>query len=205
MSNWLEEAERNIVTGNDQNKLEDKLQNKKEKIRKNYLDNQLAFDAFIADLKKLVDRVNHLPAENRDPFGKISFYTKESKLNNHLHYISSSARIKKRMFKNVFHFFKTYTFKRIRVVYITVSSHDGKIDIELKENMLLRVRMTRAGENERLKDPRKKNKDRKDFLFRFDLNSMNGSEPRDIIDWLAFKKEMEEILFFDGGYQVASS
>ncbi len=205
MSNWLEEAERNIVTGNDHSKLEDKLQNKKEKIRKNYLDNQLAYDTFIADLKKLVDRVNHLPAESRDPFGKISFYTKESKLNNHLHYISSSARIKKRMFKNVFHLFKTYTFKRIRVVYLTVSSHEGKMDVELKENMLLRVRMTRAGENERLKDPRRKNKDRKDFLFRFDLNNMNGSEPRDIIDWLAFKKEMEEILFFDGSYQVVSS
>lgn len=205
MSNWLEEAERNIASVNDKSKSEDKLHNKKEKIRKNYLDNQIAFDSFIADLKKLVDRVNHLPTESRDPFGKISFYTKESKLNNHLHYISSSARVKKRMYKNVFHLFKTYTFKRIRVVYLTVSSHEGKIDVELKENMLLRVRMTRAGENERLKDPRRKNKDRKDFLFRFDLNSLNGSEPRDIIDWLAFKKEMEEILFFDGGYQVASS
>jgi hypothetical protein len=204
MSNWLEEAESSIAFGNDHDNLEEKILNKKESIQKNYLANQSLYDNFIQELKSLSKRINKLPAEYREPFGKISFHVKDSKLDNQLHYLSSSTRIKKRMFKSIFHFFKTYTFKRVRVAYFTISSEMGKIDVELKENMLLRMRMTRTGENERLKDPRRKKKDRKDYRFRLDLNNINGDESRDILDWLAYKKEMEEILFFAGEFQIDS-
>lgn len=198
MSNWLEEAEGSIALSNDHDRLDEKIRKKKESIQKNYLANQSLYDNFIKELRSLSKRVNDLPAEYRDPFGKISFHVKDSKLDNHLYYLSSSTRIKKRMFKSIIHFFKTYTFKRVRVAYFTVSSEMGKIDVELKENMLLRMRMTRTGENERLRDPRRKKKDRKVYRFRLDLNSINGDESRDILDWLAYKKEMEEILFFAG-------
>jgi len=204
MSDWLEEAEGSIAFGNDHDRLDEKIRKKKESIQENYLANQSLYDNFIQELKSLSKRVNELPAEYREPFGKISFHVKDSKLNNHLRYLSSSTRIKKRMFKSVFRFLKIYNFKRVRVAYFTVSSEMGKIDVELKENMLLRVRMTRTGENERLKDPRRKKKDRKDYRFRLDLNKINGNESRDILDWLAYKKEMEEIQFFAGEYQVES-
>ena len=205
MSNWLEKAENEAAFGNDTSNFGEKLRLKKEAIQKNYLDNQFYYDNFIVELEKLVNRVNDLPLEYRQPFGKINFHSKDSKLNNHLYYISSSSRIKKRMYKSVFHFFKQYTFKKIRVAYFTVSAQPGLIDIELKQNMLLKVRMTRAGDNESLKDPRRNNKDRKDYRFKFDIKQIDGEQARDIIDWLAFKKEMEEIVFFREQPQLPSS
>jgi len=194
MSDWLDQAESNIASvDDDHSKQEEKFLKKQEAIRENYQANKVLFDSFITDLKKLVERVNKLPAEHRQPFGKLGFHFKDSKLDNQLHYFSSSTKVKKRMYKNIFHLFKTYTFKRVRVAYLTVSSQQGMINVELKENMLLRVRLTRSGEHERLKDPRRRNKDRKNYRFSLELQNMNGTEPREIIDWLAFRKEMKDI------------
>ena len=94
MSNWLDQAESRAVIIDDQSSLQDKLLLKEEAIQKNYLDHQLPFDDFIAELEKLVNRVNDLSMAYRQPFGKISLHSKDSRLDNHLHYISSSNRIK---------------------------------------------------------------------------------------------------------------
>ena len=204
MSNWLENAENSAAEMEEQGGLKEKLRQKKEAIRKNYLDNQIQYENFIAELDKLVNRVNDLPLEYREPFGKISHHKKDSRLDNHLNYLSSSQRIKKRLYKSVIHFLKIYTFKRIRVAYFTVSSHPGKMDVEIKENLQLKVRMNRAGENERLKYPGKR-KNRKDYRFRLDLNNIGEKEAMDVIDWLAFKIKMEEISFFEKENQAGSS
>ena len=90
------------------------------------------------------------------------------------------------------------------MTYITVSSVPGKMDVEIKENMLLRVRMTRTGENERVKYPGKR-RYRKDYRFRLDMNNTGVKEAMGIIDWLAFKIEMEKISFFREENQVESS
>lgn len=204
MSNWLEEAENSNILVDEHGSLEEKLELKKKAIQQNYLANQSRFDEFNVKLKELVKRVNDLPAEYREPFGKISFCSKETKLDNHLYYISSSMRIKKRLYRNVSRFFKKHTFKKIRVAYFTVSRQQGMIDIELKENLMLRMRMTRTGENEQLKYKGKKSKDRKDYLFRLDLNRLEGKEAMEIIDWLVFKNEMEDISFFNEQRQLIS-
>ena len=43
---------------------------------------------------------------------------------------------------------------------------------------------------------RRKNNDRKDLIFRLKLDSIDENTGLEIIDWLAFKKEIEEISFF---------
>jgi len=115
MSNWLENAESSAAEMEEQGGLKEELRQKKEAIRKNYLDNQIQYENFIAELDKLVNRVNDLPLDYREPFGKISHHAKDSRLDNHLNYLTSSKRIKKRLYKSVIRFLKIYTFKRIRV------------------------------------------------------------------------------------------
>ena len=198
MNNWLEQAEGNITHEHDRTRHEDRMDAKKEAIQENYRANQKCFNDFLEELKELVDRVNQLPVELRHPFGKITYRTKKSSLDNHRNYVSSSQRYKKRMYRSVFRFFKTYTIKWIRVAYFTVSSNPGMIDIELKENKLPRVRMTINGEKERMRRNRLRNsKDSKDYRFSIKVEELSEMLSRDIIDWLAFKSELEEISLFN--------
>jgi hypothetical protein len=56
--------------------------------------------------------------------------------------------------------------------------------------------MKTNGDDERASSRRRKNDDRKDYVFRMNLNSVNEKTGMEIIDWLAFKKNMEDISFF---------
>ena len=205
MSNWLEQAESVYAFGDVDIRLDERLEKKRSAIEKNYRLHHHEYDSIITQLKSLIDRINNLPVEFRHPYGKLNFHYKESKLNNRLHYVSSSYRIKKRLYNSIFRFFKQYTFKKVRVAYFTVSSEEGFIDIELKENLLLKVRMDREGKHEKIRRPRPNNSDRKDYRFMFDLNAVTVSVSREIIDWLAFKTEMEEVSFFEKEPQLSYS
>jgi hypothetical protein len=196
MSNWLEDAERKKVLDDENASSEDRVQLRKAAILDNYQSNKELYDGFIAQMEELAIRVNDLPLDFRTSFGKLNYKYKESKLDNHLYYISSSRRIEKRLKKSIFTYFKKYSFKHIRVGYFTVSRNMGVMDIELKENLLLRVKMKTNGDDERTSSRRRKNDDRKDYVFRMNLNSVNEKTGMEIIDWLAFKKNMEDISFF---------
>jgi hypothetical protein len=196
MINWLEEAEsRKRVTG-ENDVSADRIQLKKEAVRQNFQANQQLYDNFIKHLTGLVERVNNLPMEDREPFAKLTLKSKDSKLDNHFYYLSSSRRIQKRLYKNLFKYFKKYNFKHIRVIYLTVSQKMGMIDVELKENLLLRVRMKANTDKGKTKSQKKKNENRKDYIFHLNLSAIDKNIAMEIIDWLVFKKEMEQISFF---------
>jgi len=197
MSNWLEEAESKKALEEENTSITRRIEQKKEAILQNYQANKALYEGFINHMEDLANRVNELPMEYRETFGKINFRLKESKLNNHLYYLSSSKRIRRRLRKSIFTIFKKYSFKHIRVGYFTVSREMGMVDIELKENLLLRVRMKSNGDDRKTSTRRKKNDHRKDFVFRLELSKISETTSMDIIDWLAFRKKMDKISFFD--------
>lgn len=197
MSNWLEEAESKKALDEEVVSISQRIAQKKDEVRQNYQANKELYEGFIKQLEELSERVNDLPMEYRNSFGKINFRVKESKLDNHLYYLTSSKRIKRRLRNSLFTYLKKYNFKHIRVGYFTISREMGMMDIELKENLLLRVRMKSTGDGKRSSSRRRKNDHKKDFVFRVELNTINKDTAMDIIDWLAFRKPMEEISFFD--------
>lgn len=196
MGNWLEDAEERMTQSEDTVSYEDRLLMKIESIKENYNRNKHIYQAFIEQLEMLVDRVNALPIEYRSEFGKLNFKSKDSRLGNHLYYITSSKRLKKRLYKGILTFLKKYHLKFVRVAYVTISSEKGMMEIELKQNVLLRYRVKPNGDKEKIGGRNNKLGQRKDHLFRFIIREMNEDIAREIIDWLAFKREMENISFF---------
>jgi hypothetical protein len=204
MINWIEEAERSSVMENDPEKLREKIRVRKEKISANYQANGKAYEEFAGLVKSLAERINNLPIEYRESFGKVNFRKKESKLNNSLYYVSASSRYRKRLYTGFPAFFRKTSFKHIRVAYFTISRHMGMADIELKENRLPRIRVDAGGESRRNRNIRRKDWGRKDHIFRLDINGLDEKTAMDIIEWIAFRREMETMAFFSDAAQPTS-
>jgi hypothetical protein len=205
MNNWLEEAESKNQKVDDSDNVFAKIQAKKKDIARNYESNKDAYDAFFQELNGLVQRVNNLPLEHRKQFGKLKIKEKESRLTNKLYYVSSSRRVSKRLYSGFFRFFSKSHFKNIRVCYFTISRNMGKVNVELKENLLIKTRIKANGDSERNAGMRKKNWGRKDYLFRLEMTSLNKDRAMEIIDFIAFKIEMEELSFFSDGQSEPKS
>lgn len=195
MSNWLEEAESNNKPQNGSQISKDKIQQKIDAISQNYTANKETYDAFIKELRNLVERVNNLPLEHRKEFGKLKINTKKSKLNNELYYLTSSRSVNKRVYRGFFSLLSKSHFKNIRVAYFTVSRHMGMMNTELKENLLLKVRMSVNGNNDRAMSMKKKDWGRKNELYLLKMDMLQNDLAMEIIDWVSFKNEMEDMSF----------
>ncbi|HSG67141.1 MAG TPA: hypothetical protein VK994_00445, partial [Bacteroidales bacterium] len=110
MSHWLEEAE-NRKKSIESDSAVDKVKKKKKAIRENYDANREYYDRFVKNLESLALRINDLPKEYREDYGKVNFNFKDSKLDNQLFYLSTSRRIQKRLYRSLLTYFKKYTFK----------------------------------------------------------------------------------------------
>ena len=106
MAHWIEKAERADKNNKKPSGENAQVQDKKFRIRQNYQKNKAIYDGFIRKMNNLVDRVNQLPAEHREEFGKLNSSEKKSHLDNKLWHFSSSKRYSKRVFKGVFKPFK---------------------------------------------------------------------------------------------------
>ncbi|MDY0104682.1 MAG: hypothetical protein RBS07_17245 [Lentimicrobium sp.] len=183
MSHWLDAEEQKLHT-------EDKghlaLKNKRVEIEGNFVLVSAQYNAFIEDLYQLLNRVNDLPLESRTEFGSIEGREKETKLNNHLNIFSSSRRKYRISFFDFFRFFKRKKYKNIRVVYIYVSSHQGKINIEVKERTLMRLSM---GVDKPEGDEGRRVKRQGHVVASLPVEMLDHEFALDIIDWLAFKKD----------------
>ena len=140
MSHWLEDAERE-----EQHKIHKplkdsaKIQDKMFRIKQNYEANKDSYEVFVNRLKDLCERANNLPMEKRDPWLHIDTKAKDSKLENHLYYFSTSERFDKRLITKAFPFVRNQHFKHIRVIYFSVSKEMDKAEIELKEDYLAKT------------------------------------------------------------------
>jgi hypothetical protein len=198
MINWLEEAEQELDKKKDSKKHSARVLDKKFRIQENYKKNKDKYDRFIAKLNELVDRVNNLPIEKKQPFGYINSKEKKSKLNNHLNYFSSSNRIEKLRFRGFLKLFKLSHYKNVRVIYFSVSRHIDIIGIEIKEHSLLKERIkasSNTDDKKGAKGSKHKDQERIHFKFAWDMNKLDDELAIQVISWLAFKEDIRNLPF----------
>jgi len=196
MGHWLEEAEKDGRYAEPGSSLQhERTVHKKERILANYIRFKLQYDEFISMMYHFIDRVNNLPLAKRVPFGLMEARPKDSKLNNHLNIYSSSRRIVRPGRTGLFSWFRKYHFKHIRVLYIHVPQVPGKAEIEIKENYIVRTALNSKSKSGKGIKPAGK-AEKLHVLFFFDMNNLNNEVALDIIDWLAFSREIEDTVFF---------
>lgn len=187
MSDWLEDAEGKQPRKPTPEKIISHIEQRRKLIESNYQLFGRQYDDFITQVSRLVSRVNNLPAAAREPFGKLEARAKKSKLDNNLFIISSAHRFKKRKSKGFFRWFGYQHFKHVRVIYFSVSKHEGKADIEIKDYVLEKHRLGVKGQNKTTLHDH--------FMSDAEIGNLDQLKARKIIDWLAFKAETNELPF----------
>ena len=206
MSDWLENAERRQRFKERRSlKSSSRILENKEKIKSNYEKNRNFYENFIYNLNDFSDRINDLPSKYRKDFGKIRYKSKESKLNTHLNFYSSTKRQKKRRFKNLNSLFKFSHQKNVRIVYFSVSKHIDMIEVEIKQVSMFRERLNREnlekGKKKELKiksdkigkDDQEDSNFKIKLLFQYEMEKLTKDFAMEFVDWLAFKKDIEEL------------
>ena len=199
MAHWLDEIERRESRRKTSGLSSARVQDKKFRIQQNYAKNHEIYDGFLDKMKILVKRVNELPLEYRDVLKMINFTDKDTKLENHLVYFSSSRRVEKMAFKTILKPFKRIHFKHVRVVYFNIAKHLDKVEVEIYEEMLEKKRhdgkVIPENENPELKNSHKPNSDRQKFheIYYYDMSKLTDELGLQIIDWLTFREEVHHI------------
>ena len=203
MSHWLDEIERLESWRKGSASGSARVQDKKFRIQQNYQKNKKIYEGFVSKLQSLVDRVNNLPLEHRAAFGKISTKQKESRLDNHLSYFSSSQRTEKTEFKGLLHPFKTVHYKHVRVIFFNVAKLMDKVEVEIYEELLEKKRRDGKviAEHENPKNFHKPHSERNKFheIYYYDMARLNDDLAFSIIDWLAFHEEVTHIPIVQDG------
>jgi hypothetical protein len=202
VAHWLDDIERHESRRKGHASDSARIQDKKFRIQQNYAKNKKVYDSFVGKLHGLVDRVNNLPMEYREEFGKINFKEKESKLNNHLKYFSSSRRTQKTEFKGLLHPFKSVHYKHVRLIYFNVAKHMDKVEVEIREEFLEKKRrdgrVVPEHENPNFQKPHSE-RDKFHEIYYYDVEKLTDDLTYKILDWLAFKESVESIpIVLDG-------
>jgi hypothetical protein len=197
MAHWLDEIERQESRRKGSGSNSARVQDKKFRIQQNYAKNKEIYDGFVVKMQSLVNRVNSLPIEHREVFGKINEQEKNSKLDNHLTMFSSSRRVEKTEFKSILHPFKTIHYKHVRVIYFNVAKLIDKAEVEIYEEHLEKKRRDGQVVDEH-EDPHhvhKPHSDKEKFheIFYYDMAKLNDDLAFRIIDWLVFREEVSHI------------
>lgn len=196
MGHWLEEAEKSKnKSRHGSGSMRKRIARKKDAIESNYEKNKEHYDKFVGYLHHLVRRVNELPQENREPFRKIAAAAKSTKLNNYLNIFSSSRREQKYNFL-AFIWLKPIHAKQIRVFYIYVSKETDYVNFEIKENYLERKRISESGKARDEHHKSSHSKDRVHVIFHFPVSKLNELTARQIIDWLTYREQLQDLPFW---------
>lgn len=202
MAHWLEDSEREERKKKRKPARESaRIQDKMFRIKKNYEKNKDIYEEFIAQIHNLVERVNNLPAEKREPFKYLEAKAKESKLGNHLYIFSSSERAEKRIATKSFPFYKNQYYKHIRIIYFCISKEMDMAEIEVKENYLAKTRMKSHGSEEHDIDLLDDGLTRVDVLFLYKIKKLNKDLAFRVLDWIAFKEDLNYLPFTEEDFK----
>jgi hypothetical protein len=197
LTHWLEELERKENRRRRSASDSARVQDKKFRIKQNYDKNKQTYDGFIRKIFDLAERVNTLPTEHREDFGKINAKKKQTKLNNKLSYFSSSRRVQKTEFRGILNPFKTVHYKHIRVIFFNIAKVMDKIEVEIKEEYLEKKRKDgKITDDDVRHDHVKPKNDRKDKfhqIYYYDVNNLTDDFAFKIIDWLAFHENLDHL------------
>jgi hypothetical protein len=203
VAHWLDEIERQESRKRGSASGSVRVQDKKFRIHQNYQKNKETYEAFVGKLQNLAERVNNLPMEHREVFGKINVKQKESRLDNHLNYLSSSRRTEKTEFRSLLHPFKTVHYKHVRVIFFNIAKLMDKVEVEIYEELLEKKR--RDGqvveEHETPKGSRKPHSERDKFheIYYYEMGKLDDDLAYKIIDWLVFREEVNSIPIVTNG------
>jgi len=203
VGHWLEDIEHHESRKHGRASDSARIQDKKFRIQQNYAKNKDVYDGFIARLHGLVDRVNSLPMEYREEFGKINFKEKESKLNNQLKYFSSSRRTQKMEFKGFMNPLKNVHYKHVRIIYFNIAKLMDKVEVEIREEFLEKKRrdgkVVPEHENPREFHKPQSEKDKFHEIYYYEMDRLTDDLAYRILDWLAFKQNVDHIpIIVDG-------
>lgn len=193
MPHWLDLEEQQHNPDKRAEVKEQLISRKRQEVLINYKQISEKYNTFLNEIYQLIERVNNLPVESRLGFGKIEGRSKDSRLNNYLNIFSSSRKIKKTSPLNIFSFFKRKSFKNIRVAYVNISTHSGRVDIEIKESLIQRIPRkddTTAAENG------KGHTRLEHVLVSVPVELLDTNFTLGLIDWLAFKTDTAESYIF---------
>lgn len=209
MASWLEEAEKRQEDRSHRSQhYAEKIQQKKNQVKANFIKNEKTFTHFISVLNNLTDRVNALPWEDRQPFKKIITSTKKSKLDNKLHIFSSSKRLNKRKNLIFIPWLKKEHYKHIRVIYFCISNDMDMIEIEIRETELIRERLKQKAKPEKkiigntiqhrqkhhqVEEP---DEGKMHALYNYPFEKLDEQNALEVIEWLAFRKDMNQIAIY---------
>lgn len=198
MGHWLEDIERQESRKHRSARDSARIQDKIFRIAQNYEKNRDLYDSFIDKMNNLTERVNNLPMEYREDFNKIKAQSKESKLNNHLHYFSSSRRHYKMEFRGLFNPLKNIHYKHVRLIYFNVAKVMDKVEVEIREEYLEKKRrdgqvIPEEGERNKSRKPSAIENDKFHQIYYYDMEKLTPELALKIIDWLAFKEELHHI------------
>ena len=199
MAHWLEEIERVESRKNRSARDSARIQDKIFRIKQNYEKNEKVYEGFINKLNSLIERVNNLPMEHREEFGKINTRFKETRLDNKLNYYSSSRRVERMEFRGILHPLKNVHYKHVRVIFFNVAKIMDKVEVEIREELLEKKR--RDGQeipdtpsaHHHSHKPSGESDDRFHQIYYYDMSRLTDDFAFKIIDWLAFHEEVQHI------------
>jgi hypothetical protein len=179
---WLEEIEGKARKKKAlSEKARQRIEQKRLKVAANFQKNGEKYLEFIAKLNELVKRVNNLPEEERAEFIEINSKYKTTEFDNHLYIFSSSKKVYIEKFKVFILKKKKYRFKYARIIYFDISKEIDKVEIEIKEKYIP-------------KGHRRKHKEEDiNKLYKVGLNFLTPEFASQVISWLAFKNNIENL------------
>ncbi len=197
MAHWLDEIERRESRRRGSGSSSARVQDKKFRIKQNYEKNKEIYESFMSNMMTLVSRVNSLPIEYREVFGKINSHRKDTRLDNHLTYFSGSTSIQKTRFKGLLSPFKSVHYKHVRVIYFNVAKHMDKVEVEIYEELLEKKRRDGKVVPEH-EDPHASHKphagrDKFHEIYYYEMDKLTEELALQIIDWLTFREEVYHI------------
>jgi hypothetical protein len=204
VGHWLEDIERHESKKHRSARDSARIQDKIFRIKQNYEKNRDTYDAFINKMNSLVERVNNLPMEYREDFNKIKAQAKESKLENKLHLFSSSRRYQRTEFKGFLNPLKNVRYKHVRIIYFNVAKIMDKVEVEVREEYLEKKRrdgkiMPEEEDQKRSNKPSGIDKDKFHQIYYYEMASLTPELALRIIDWLAYKEELDHLPVIEEG------
>jgi len=192
MDSWLKQVEA------DQNKhsvskerAHRHIQERRLRIESNYANIKEEYGTLVQLFKNMTLRVNSLPIETRQDFGKIRYSFKQTDLNNQLHIFSTSRKVSLRKLTWLLPFIRKIRAKHIRVLFLTVSREPGMVELELKESLLQKrdIKKDESSSESRRRETRK----RINLLYTMPISEVTETIAYELLDWLSFHQELQGI------------
>jgi hypothetical protein len=198
VSHWLDEIESREGKRRRSARESARIQDKMFRIQQNFEKNKERYNSFIATLDNLIGRVNDLPMEHREIFGKLKSQAKQTRLDNKLHIFSASKRAQKTEFKSILRPFRTVHYKHVRVIYFNIAKIMDKVEVEIREELLEKKRRDGQMIPEHevhlgSRKPTGQQKDKFHMIYYYDIDNLDEDFALRIIDWLVFREDLHHL------------